>query len=145
MTTTTLTRRIDAPLDEVFEAVADRATFGEVVPDIVDVEFLTEEHSGVGTRILETRVSGSKTETTELVVTEYEDNDHVRFMADDGATRWDTVIRVEPRVHGTELSITLNGRPQTLKAKLMTPITGSNASRIIMRDLEAIKHYCEGD
>ena len=44
-------RTIAAPLDVVFRTVSDVKNFREAVPHIVDVEFVTEQQIGAGTRI----------------------------------------------------------------------------------------------
>ena len=48
MTRTRMSRTIGAPVDSVFEIVADPVNFTKAVPQIVKVEFLTDQSAGVG-------------------------------------------------------------------------------------------------
>lgn len=56
MTQTIVTRRIDAPIERVFDTVCDIGNFSQAIPDIVNVEFTSETRRGVGTRFKETRL-----------------------------------------------------------------------------------------
>jgi hypothetical protein len=53
----TATSTIEAPLEEVFETVADAEGFARAIPEILEVEFLSETRGGVGTRFRETRLT----------------------------------------------------------------------------------------
>jgi hypothetical protein len=96
MTRTTVTRFIHAPIDRVFNTVADIRLFSQAIPHIVNVEFLSDAKSGVDTRFRETRVMKGKKVTTELEVTEYVENSHVRLVADSHGTVWDSLFTVNP-------------------------------------------------
>lgn len=69
-----MTKVINAPVDLVFETVADIRNFSKAVPDIVDVEFLSGQKSGVGTRFKETSEINGREASTELEITEYKEN-----------------------------------------------------------------------
>ena len=60
MSRTTVSRTIDAPIERVFNAVADITEFSKALPHIVNVEFLTDSRLGVGTRFRETRLMRGK-------------------------------------------------------------------------------------
>ena len=92
MTRTIVARTIDAPVDVVFKAVSEVGNLPNTVPDIVKVEFLSDVKSGVGTRFRETRLMNGKESMTELEVTEFIDNEHVRMVADSHGTVWDSVF-----------------------------------------------------
>ncbi len=81
MTRTIVTRMIEAPIDLVFRTVSEIENFSKAVPHIVNVEILTDQRKGVGTRFRETREMDGGQATTELDVTEYEENDYVRLVA----------------------------------------------------------------
>lgn len=82
MGSTTVTRTIAAPADKVFQTVAHIEEFSKALPHIVGVEFLTETHTGVGTRFRETRVMRGREGKTELEVTEYVANERIRLVSD---------------------------------------------------------------
>ena len=115
-----VTRTIDAPVEKVFETVGHIENFKRAIPHIVDVKFLSEQHSGVGTRFQETRLMGGREASTELEVTEWVENERVRIVADSGGTIWDTVFTVAAEGSGTVLEMEMEARPYKLAAKLAT-------------------------
>ena len=81
-----VTRRIAAPVNVVFQTVAEIEQFSQAIPRIKRYEFLSESRSGVGTRFRETRSMNGKDRATELEVTEYVENQlHVRAAASERA------------------------------------------------------------
>ena len=143
MPSVTVTRAIEAPADVVFRTVADIGRFSEAVPHIVNVEFLSELRSGVGTRFRETRVMNGREASTELEVTEYVENDHVRIVSEAGGTVWDTVFTVSPAADGTELTMVMDARPQTLSARLAVPLMLRMVKGAVAQDMDAVKAFCE--
>ncbi|MDE2662031.1 MAG: SRPBCC family protein [Gemmatimonadota bacterium] len=145
MTRTELSRTIDAPVGTVFLTVADISNFSKAVPHIEHVEFLSETRTGVGARFRETRLMGSRRATTELEVTEYVQDERVRFVSDAGGTVWDTTFTVEPDPdgRGTRLVMVMEARPHKLLARLATPLMKRVIARAIEADLDAVKAYAE--
>jgi len=128
----------------VFQNVAHIEAFKKVIPGIVEVQFLTEQTSGVGTRFRETRMMGKRKATTELEVTEYVENESIRLVADAGGTIWDTIFKMEAQGAATHLTMTMESRPHKLLAKLMNPLIGPMIKGADGKDLDAIKAFCEG-
>lgn len=143
MPSVTVTRVIDAPADVVFRTVADISHFSEAVPHIVNVEFLSEVRSGVGTRFRETRLMNGREASTELEVTEYVENDRVRIVSEAGGTIWDTVFTVSPAGGGTELTMVMDARPQKLSARLAVPLMLRMVKGAVATDMDAVKTFCE--
>lgn len=143
MTRTEVRRTIDAPLDEVFRTVSSIERFSEAVPDIVDVEILSETTDGVGTRFRETRLMGGSEAKTEIEVTEYEPNDRVRLVSDSHGTEWDSVFTVRELSGGTELTLVMEARPHTLFAKAAVPLMQGMVKKALEKDMDAVKAYCE--
>jgi carbon monoxide dehydrogenase subunit G len=143
MASITVTRVIEAPADVVFRTVADIGHFSQAVPHIVKVEFLSELKSGVGTRFRETRLMNGREASTELEVTEHVENDHVRIVSDAGGAIWDTVFTVSPSGKGTELTMVMDARPQTLAARLAVPLMLRMVKGAVARDMDAVKTFCE--
>ena len=73
-------------------------------------EFLSDTHTGVGTRFRETRVMKGKEQPTELEITEYIENERVRMVADSHGTVWDTVFSVALYGDGTRLTMVMDAR-----------------------------------
>ena len=144
MNRTTVTRTIQAPIEQVFDAVAHIENFQKAVPAITNVEFLTETRRGVGTRFKETRLMGKREASTELEVTEYVENDRIRLVADAGGTIWDTVFTVKlADGGGVELSMVMDAKPYKLLAKFFNPLIKGMIQRHIEKDMDAVKEYCE--
>lgn len=80
-------RTINAPIELVFSRISDVQNFAEVSEDIIDIEFLSETTSGVGTRFRETRNMNGRTATTDLELTEFVENERVRFVSAAGGPR----------------------------------------------------------
>ncbi|MFT7665336.1 MAG: ribosome-associated toxin RatA of RatAB toxin-antitoxin module [Planctomycetota bacterium] len=57
MKPTELSLTIKAPIEKIFAVIADVEGFQTIVPEIVNVEFLSEQKSGVGTRLQISRQS----------------------------------------------------------------------------------------
>lgn len=153
MTRTRIVRMIDAPVDVVFDAVADASNFSEAVPDIVRVEFLGDSRVGVGTRFRETRVMRGREASTVLEVTEYVRNERVRLVADAGGTVWDSLFTVAGVGEGdggvgegvrTRLELVMEARPYRVMARLMVPLMRRVVAKAVEGDMDAVKGWCEG-
>lgn len=143
MTQTTITRTIDAPLEDVFNTVADISQFSEAVPHIVKVEFLTESKAGVGTRFRETRVMKGKDVATELEVTEYVENDRVRMVADSHGTVWDSLFTVRSENGKTSLTLIMEARAYKFLPRLMNPLIKGMVAKAVGMDMDMVKAHCE--
>ncbi len=145
MTRTTVSTTILAPVDAVFDLIADPVNYTRAVPQITKVEFLTEQRSGVGTRFRETREMGSREAATELEVTEYVKNERVRMVSDAGGTIWDSVFTVTPTGDGsaTELQLVMEARPYRPLARVVVPLTKRIVAKAVTGDIDAVKAYLE--
>ena len=136
-------RSIAAPPHDVFPVVAHIEEFQNINPNITNVEFLTESHTGVGTRFKETRLMKGREATSTLEVTEYEPPSTVRLVSDEGGTIWDTIFTVTPQGDGSLLKMNMEARPYKLTAKLFTPLIMRMIKNAIEADMEGIKAHCE--
>ena len=137
------TRTIQAPIEKVFQTLADVQNFRKAVTDITNIEFLTEQQQGVGTRFRETRVMKGKEHTVELEVTEHVENDRVRIVSDEQGTIWDTVFTVEQQGDAVKMSMVMEVKPYKLKAKLATPLIMGFVSKAIESDMDEVVKFCE--
>ncbi len=101
----TATRQINASVEKVFQAISDVSTFEKTNPNIINIEMLSTQTSGVGTRFRETRTMNGREATTELEFTEYVENEHVRIVSDAGGTIWDTLMKLTPEGKTTRLDM----------------------------------------
>lgn len=144
MVRVTVERQIQAPVEAVFQAVTDLPNLPETMPEIVDVEFLTEQTAGIGTRFRESRRMGKRVHVTELEVIELVANEHTRMVADSGGTIWDTTMTVRPvDGGGTSLEIAMDCRGHTLVTKIMNPVMKGLFRKGLDTHIDAVKAYCE--
>ncbi|MFH5832868.1 SRPBCC family protein [Halalkalibaculum sp. DA3122] len=134
---------IDAPAELVFKTIADIRNFSEAVPDIVEVEFLSKSTYGVGTRFRETRVMYGREATEELEVTELVENSRIRIVAESHGVRWDSLFTVEETGEETTLTLVMDIQPQKFMARIMTPLMKGSIRKALVKDMEAVKKYCE--
>ena len=139
----TTERRIKAPLEKVFETIADISNFQKAVPHITNVEFLTEQQSGVGTKFRETRIMKGKEESTELEVTELIQNEHIRIVADSHGTIWDTVMKVTADGDTTVLEMIMDATSSGLFPKILNRLIKGMIQQGLEQDMDAVKAYCE--
>ncbi len=144
MSRTTATRTIQAPLDLVFDTVANIENFRQVVPDILKVEFLSETKLGVGARFRETRRMGKREASTTLEVTEYVPNERIRLVSDQGGTIWDSVFTTRAlSPNEVELTLTMDANAYRLLAKLFNPLIKGMVQKALEKDMDAVKVWCE--
>lgn len=134
---------IDAPVETVFEVVSDIRRYSKAIPHIVRTELLTDGEVGVGTRFRETRLMRGREATMEMEVVEYEQDDHVRIVADANGAVWDSVFTVRPDGQRTRLTLTMDARPHTVLAKLTMPLVSRLLQGALEADMEAVRAYCE--
>jgi len=143
MTRITATRTIDAPLDLVFQTVADIRQLSKALPHVVNFQFLSDVQSGVGTRFRETRLMNGKEATTELEVTQFVENDRIRLVADSHGTVWDTVFAVKPASGRTVLTLTMDAKAYKLLAAIINLLIRDMVKKGVERDLDLVKAFCE--
>ena len=139
----TASRTINAPLELVFETVSDVRRFREAIPHIANVEFLSDEQVGVGTRFRETRVMNGRQHAVDLEVTEYIMPDRVRMVSDAGGTIWDTLFLVSQKAGSVELKMQMNIRPYRFLARIMNVLILGMVVKGVESDMDAVKAFCE--
>ncbi|WP_421773844.1 SRPBCC family protein [Gracilimonas sp.] len=143
MSTITVTKRIHAPKELVFKTVSDIKNFSKAVPDIINVEFLTDQEYGVGTKFRETRDMNGRKASTELEVTELVENAHIRIVSDTMGTIWDSLFTVEKKEDGTELTLIMDAKSYKIMSKIVTPLMKGMMKKALEKDMVSVKNYCE--
>jgi len=138
-----VSRTIKAPIELVFRRISDVERFAELHDDILEIEFLSETTHGVGTRFRETRSMNGRTVTTELELTEYVENERVRFVSDAGGTIWDTVMAVTSNDDVTELEMNMDARPYKLLARIVNVMIKPMVTKAVTKDMDELKAWCE--
>ena len=145
MAKTSEIRAINAPVEKVFETVAHIENFSEAIPHITNVEMLSDVKRGVGAKFRETRVIKGKEGKATLEVTEYVENERVRFVSDEGGVIWDSVFTFTPEGEGSTIALEMEAKPYKFMSRLMTPIVMGIVSKAVASDMDAIKTYCEDE
>ncbi len=143
MPTMTITREIQAPVNVVFNTVAHTEEWVKCQPQVVKVEYLTDQQVGVGAKFRETRMMKGKEATTELEVTEYEVNDRTRLVADSHGAVWDSLFTMTEQDGVTTLTLTMESRPYKLIPKIMLPLCNGMIKKEVAKDMDRVKAYCE--
>lgn len=138
-------RTVVAPVQSVFDVVSNPAEFAKAQPQILSIEFLSEQRTGKGTKFRETRMMGRQKASTVLEIAEYEPPRRVRMLADAGGTIWDTVFTVGPSAdgRGSELRMEMEARAYKLLAKVFNPLISGMIRQAVAGDMDRVKAYCE--
>jgi hypothetical protein len=152
-------RRIYAPHDVVFSAVADARAFAGAVPGVIAVEFLSDVRSGPGTRFRRIRstpvsvdnrvarhrgdIDQSEIEVSDFEVTEYIKNERLRIVNETRGAVWDSIFTITPIPNATLLSMRSEVRSHPFIARLVMPIVAFFRRKAIEAEINAVKVYCE--
>ena len=139
----TISHHIKAPLEKVFDVIAHIDNYQNAVAHIKKVEFLSETKRGVGAKFRETRDMKGREVSSTIEVTEYNPNESVRFVSDEGGTVWDTLFTTAASDNETTMTMNMQALPYKLFAKLLTPFIMGMISKAIEQDMLALKEFCE--
>ena len=148
MASVTMSTRVAAPQERVFEVYTELEHAVERIPDITKLELLSEGPFGEGTRWRETRVMMKKEATEEMWVTGFKPPHSYTVEAESHGVHYDTLFEFEPDGDGTQVRWTFRGTPLTLGAKMTSTIFGflfkGMMKKCMQRDLDALRDVCEG-
>ncbi len=143
MTKVEVSRTIRAPREEVFDLTTTIEDYAEVIPAIVDVEFLTEQRNGPGTRFREFRRTGRRDAASELEVTEFDHPARVRIVADGRATRRETTLTYLNTRDGTDVHLAVDVRPSGILGRIRSWFVRDPLTRDLEADLDALQAHFE--
>ena len=143
----TLSKRIDAPAESVFDIVADIERLPEVVRAITKMELVTEGPVGVGTRFRETRVVMKREHTEEMEISRFDRPRGYTTLANSCGCRYDSELIVNEKPGGgCELEIRFKATPLNFVAKAMSFMLGfmmNSCKKATEQDLDDIKAVAE--
>jgi carbon monoxide dehydrogenase subunit G len=113
---------INAPPDAAFRTAADIADWPRFISAIDAIEVLSPGAVGVGTRFRETRAMFGRKATEEMTVAAIEPPRRLVLTARNHGTAYRAEHSLAPEGVGTRLTLTFEGRPVTLLARLLVPI-----------------------
>lgn len=146
MSTATVTQKIDAPVEQVFDVLSDIPNAAATVTAIEKIEMLSEGPVKVGTRWKETRVLFGKASTEEMWFTEFNRPNHYAVEAESCGSHFRTDFRFESQGEGTLVTLQMTTKPISLFAKLMSPLGFLMKGMMIKcfeKDLHDCKAACE--
>ena len=141
-----VTRRIDAPVDEVFAVFADFEHAAERIDGIKVLDVLTGGPIGVGSRFRETRVMFGKEATEEMEITAFERGRSYTVECTSHGSHYTSVYTFEPRHDGTDVTLSFDVEAISLFAKLMSPIAGTLVKamqKLMVEDIDDLQRYLE--
>ena len=136
---------INATREVVYDAITNIPNLPNTNPDIVKVEFISDQRSGAGTRFRETRKMGKRELVSELEIVEMTPPHTARFVTDTNGVVWDTLFTVEMIEGKPQLTIAMDAKPHRLGPKLMMPLMKPLFKKGIQKHLSSFKLYCENN
>lgn len=144
----TVETEIDAPRMEVWRLVTDIENATATIRAIQKIEVLERPRTGfVGFKWRETRTMFGKAATEVMWVTSAEEGAHYDTRAESHGSVYKTRVALSERNGKTSLTMTFEGEPQSLGARIMWGLTGflfKGATRkALAKDLADIKAALE--
>jgi len=148
MSTLTVSTTVAAPRERVFEDFTELEKAAERIPDITNLEILSEGPFGKGTRWRETRVFMKKEATEEMEVTGFDPPNSYTVEASSHGMRYETLFEFLGEGNETTVRWTFTGTPISFGAKLTAPLFGWMMKGVMKKcmqgDLDALRDVCEG-
>lgn len=143
-----MTRRVAAPVERVFDVATDLARAAERIRGIERIELLTEGPMRVGTRWRETRKMMGQSSTETLEVFALDRPRSYTVGCESCGTYFETTFRFAPDGDGTLVTLDARTESRSLMAKLMSPIGnlmfGKVMRKCMTEDLEDLARAAEG-
>lgn len=136
-------RTINAAPDRVFRTIADPEEFHRATPDGVNVEYLTAQRSGVGTRFRATRMNRGKPTAFDQEVIAYVPGKHIRMDNTTHGTRWIGMFDVAEKDGQSVLTLTMDSQSDRWLPRIMTRLIAPMVQKALEKDMDAVKAYCE--
>jgi len=143
-----MTRRVAAPVERVFDVATDLEHAAERIRGIERIELLTEGPMRAGTRWRETRkmMGYESTETLEVVTLDRPQSYTVG--CESCGAYYETTFRFAADGDGTLVTLDARTEARSLMAKLMSPIGNAMFGKVMRNcmgdDLEDLAHAAEG-
>jgi uncharacterized protein YndB with AHSA1/START domain len=143
-----MTKRIDAPLETVFEAAIDLERAAEHIRGIEKIELVTTLPVRVGTRWRETRKVMGRQDMQTLEVTAFNPPHSYTVGCDSCGSYFETTFRFEPAAgNSTDVMLDVRCEARSLLARLLSPIGNLMFGRVMRNclddDLDDIRRVAE--
>ena len=143
----TLSVHYDAPQDRVFEVFMDLEHISQRINGIVRLEVLTKGPVGLNTKFLETRkmFGRESTELVEVVAFDLGKSSTASCQSCGAVLSWTFELSSAP-TGGTDVAFSLDIKPVTIFAKLLTPLSGLmmiSLKKAMVQDFEDLRPHIE--
>lgn len=144
-----LSEVVKAPPHAVFAAISDFANAPKRCSQIKRVEVMTDGPIGKGTRFRETRVMFGKESTEEMTVADFDPPRSYTLTGESCGARFVSVLSVEPADEGSRLRMTMDWKPVTAFAKVMSVLMSwlmmGSCRKMVQRELADIRRSVEAE
>ncbi|MCH9765664.1 MAG: SRPBCC family protein [Alphaproteobacteria bacterium] len=142
----TVSTEINAPIAHVFSIMTDVARWPDTISGIESVEWLTGEPGSVGATFRETRRMHGRIASEDMTIAEIQPPSRFVLTAFSHGTRYEAVHELREERDGTRLELSFSGQPESLFARLMTPLGWLFRSAVckqLLLDLADLKAVAE--
>jgi carbon monoxide dehydrogenase subunit G len=147
MTEFSLTKRIAAPVETVFDVATDLEHAAEHIRGIEKIEMLTPQPVGVGTKWRETRKMMGRLSTETLEVMAFDRPRSYTVGCESCGAYFETTFRFTPAGDVTDAVLDVRMEARSLMAKLISPLGnlmfGKTMRQCMDDDLEDVKRVAE--
>ena len=148
MASITVEKQINAPIETVFARASDVHNWANQIEAITDIEVHTGGPVGDGTRFTETRVMWGKSASETMTFDGFDPPSGFRLLASSHGTDYVSTHTFEPSGGGTKMTMTFEGTPRTLGAKIMRVVFAfmkKSLCKMIAKDMDDLARACETD
>lgn len=113
---------VRAPQSEVFAVMTDISGWPRTISAIESIEWLAGEPGAQGSIFRETRIMHGRRASEEMTIAECDPPHRFVLTASAHGARYRAEHTLTPEPDGTRLTLVFSGAPETLFARLMTPV-----------------------
>ena len=134
---------VQATLAEVFKIAATPEIWPQVLPQIKEISFLSENRKGIGTRFTEIRILDDQKISAIKEIVDFEKNSYVRIISKAGGATWDFTFSTEEEPQGVQLRCVMTATADNTLTQSTIVMTQQMMEELWSQDLEYMKSYCE--
>ncbi|HEX5797375.1 MAG TPA: SRPBCC family protein [Candidatus Saccharimonadales bacterium] len=137
---------IKAPVENVYKIFSDIKNAEKNIKNIQKIEILKSTKDFVGTRWKETRTEFGKSDTIEMWVSDAKSNKFYEVESEAHGTKYLSRYDFESTKQSTKVTLTFEGQPQTLGAKLMSVMMvffAGATKKLFLKDMLDLKKILE--
>lgn len=138
----------NVPPERAWSVVTDFEHAAENIEGIKKLEILTPGVTGKGFRWRETRMMFKKEATEEMEISEWVPPKYYTTEAESCGCHYTCKISLTPEAGGTRVEMSMDAKPLTLPAKIMSGVMGwmmsGSIRKLFEKDLNDLKRHAEG-